>query len=1266
METMSEKEDQLVLIEVIHRLLRRLESKNRGKDAGNLEHILANLESTDPDFTSYSIVRLLRSRIDAAIGPLVDLKLETLVFEGDGHEVVPQLMDDIMSSAEYTSLFDTLVTKLRAATDTILHGDEEEQVKTDGEPGSHGAQAHPHHPYSLSSCSSSGTQFLNLDESMSSRMSQFNHMGMLFMTFEQFSLIVGGIEQNGDKELRLESLRQLYQVPPSDTFNESWLRMRSALLSSLRDPCTEISILSLKILAKMLSSGTAQTAKEGYSILAEHLCAYYKSCDSFPVAMVTGVDLQDEECMVIAKCFRLANEFMFEVPNYWLRYGYSALEVIVSQAVLLLSQPSLSSPSTTPVVTPLHFMALLDSRARWFKKWMHSHYSRTEIVKHLKDRPKVLQECVKSIFGFQEFITSCVGQSPRRQETGSVHYSEEEITYAFFVHSLSMIERILLYKDSWRLFPVHVDGVKDPVSPTSLLVHLVHLTFTSHFHMDSHPLCALFNPLTLIAKLFMEIAQSRQCCERLMCVEEVVGALIQPLKAHMKQGMSPWRPNADTLMFVSDILAMIASQENGRHFLLYGPSGQTATINYSAPAHTIAQFTVCALQRSLTPPTPSAVTANFLFVCRQLYSTCEGLLVLKEYTLPKHIAAVWTQSSGTSLEEEAVTDNMLNFAATPKGTLLLHQTGYLLPCVVYMLGRYKMKLQVSKCEKFGYGCMVTQVASTAPGMRALLESGFVSMFVTTLWDIIDGEDDQRLVIPSSGPLDPTDRVRHKAVLNLLNVLSSFPAVYEAVSSQCVGSSEESQVSSVVDLLRTLVLLEGDERQPRLIHPEEAHQCGLRILSVLCSSLDVYLLLEASFKVTEMLLSLQEMSKTEKRFIIDAHSVLRNRILISTHCPGGPNERKLPPHTLVDDYQFTLFSTLPPPKEYFLSKKLKVKEPEDKGFSSFLKEKVPTSAKHAHKWLHSCQQHLVKALLSTSSIPNDLLSKLVQSCVKVLVLDGTWSVFPKLVPTSKNVMGSLQEREERILKLGSNLSVRYGTHLGLIPSGVASKHELQLYTLQVTVKRMLSSQQHKIDKSPLAYLHGDYPGFDWFVSTVQLLVGTGGEYDSFSFLTEFSQLLHSCYLWPQRMFKSVHLSLPVASSGIPPLFYLTAHTVEMVLEVEVPLVHSVFKMSGYTPSQICQHWLLQCFWSYLDWPNILLYIVLCLVMGIDYQVYICVAILQFMEKDILQHTQEQSLLVLLKEEPIRGFAVRDHLPLMQDLEKKYRHIIIEGMKSFASD
>ena len=36
----------------------------------------------------------------------------------------------------------------------------------------------------------------------------------------------------------------------------------------------------------------------------------------------------------------------------------------------------------------------------------------------------------------------------------------------------------------------------------------------------------------------------------------------------------------------------------------------------------------------------------------------------------------------------------------------------------------------------------------------------------------------------------------------------------------------------------------------------------------------------------------------RNYIIDAQSVERNWILVATHCPGGPNERVLPPHTLT--------------------------------------------------------------------------------------------------------------------------------------------------------------------------------------------------------------------------------------------------------------------------------------------------------------------------------------------------------------------------------
>lgn len=63
--------------------------------------------------------------------------------------------------------------------------------------------------------------------------------------------------------------------------------------------------------------------------------------------------------------------------------------------------------------------------------------------------------------------------------------------------------------------------------------------------------------------------------------------------------------------------------------------------------------------------------------------------------------------------------------------------------------------------------------------------------------------------------------------------------------------------------------------------------------------------------------------------------------------------------------------------------------------------------------------------------------------------------------------------------------------------------------------------------------------------------------------------------------------------------------------------------------MCLHWLTQCFWNYLDWPEICHYVCTCVVMGPDYQVYTCVAVLKHLQPDILQRTQSQELQVFLK-------------------------------------
>jgi hypothetical protein len=60
-----------------------------------------------------------------------------------------------------------------------------------------------------------------------------------------------------------------------------------------------------------------------------------------------------------------------------------------------------------------------------------------------------------------------------------------------------------------------------------------------------------------------------------------------------------------------------------------------------------------------------------------------------------------------------------------------------------------------------------------------------------------------------------------------------------------------------------------------------------------------------------------------------------------------------------------------------------------------------------------------------------------------------------------------------------------------------------------------------------------------------------------------------------------------------------------------------------------HWTKQCFWSVLDWPEIVTYICVCILYGIDYQVYFCVALLRHLQQDIIAQHSSRNLLPFLR-------------------------------------
>ena len=81
----------------------------------------------------------------------------------------------------------------------------------------------------------------------------------------------------------------------------------------------------------------------------------------------------------------------------------------------------------------------------------------------------------------------------------------------------------------------------------------------------------------------------------------------------------------------------------------------------SSCAHVLAEFSKKALSEDM-PVFQSllskAVIGNFVYVCRQLYNTCEGLVVLYPYDVHTFIATAWKVVSIDNLACYKCCDNM--------------------------------------------------------------------------------------------------------------------------------------------------------------------------------------------------------------------------------------------------------------------------------------------------------------------------------------------------------------------------------------------------------------------------------------------------------------------------------------------------------------------------------------------------------------------------------------------------------------------------------
>ena len=614
----------------------------QANSATQIEEILLNLETSDENFHKYDLVRLLRRKIEDDLGPLVDSLVEEREAEVDSQDVVSTVSDEILASEAFSVISQSAVTAIKSAANDIIKSISD----TNKNPSFGISSSDRPTRFSCRGPNSYGEDSLLT--------SSFDGDDFMFMSPQKYSILASQLTSESSINKKLDALNTLSQIPQTDLINsEFWGVIKQGLLAALKSDHYILSENSLKFHAKMFATASGYVTKEIYTSLTNHLINYFKDSTNHMVLIGSGLDLGDKRNIKLLKEFRLLNQFQQELPLCWVRYPEKLVEEILESTVSLLSiiPQSVSTSFGQSIISPFHFLSLLDPLAFWFCKWIHGNYSRAELAKLLNSSKHILKESCKSCI---DFALVCKTQSsveaepeviaPKASESDALVYSRSEILCAYFIQSISILGRVILYKEGRDIFPLELEDRLETITIPDLLVSFVEvISFVPAQNIEGHD-----PDDTVPAKLAADILKSlasgtAETCRDCICNDSVTMALLSPIQKWLDGYIGLYGDGVEsydsTLLYIADVLAVIASTECGRSQLLYGERHERWHRTRLAPIHTIAQFTKKSLAGKLEPKPSLKLISVFLFVCRQLYNTCEGLMILNSYALSKAIAS---------------------------------------------------------------------------------------------------------------------------------------------------------------------------------------------------------------------------------------------------------------------------------------------------------------------------------------------------------------------------------------------------------------------------------------------------------------------------------------------------------------------------------------------------------------------------------------------------------------------------------------------------
>jgi Broad-minded protein len=409
-----------------------------------------------------------------------------------------------------------------------------------------------------------------------------------------------------------------------------------------------------------------------------------------------------------------------------------------------------------------------------------------------------------------------------------------EAQYLKFLHIVFLFKKLALNRSGRQVFPLSISGESFTLDDFSIcmlqLIDSEACLSSEIFFLEGFD--HSFRISSIVSSFIRDLSNADEYAQALICHPEHLKTLLEPLETALS---SLRKGNQNALLAISESLSFIASTVPGRKFLV------EVLANQKSALFELVKKVVCT-------PLPSELLSRkvigaFIFFLRQIYKTCDGLVVLSTDSLHIALSQQMIKSPKTPEEHEwntLLVDNILNFGSTPLGLVLLEETGMMLVCVKHMFS--KKNLPISQYEPYGYGTLVSQIATTSQGMNALCLSGWIEAVINELWTIIECNE------PFGPPeLNIDDQRTGKIISNILKLFSTFSGL-----SACLKHEGE-EGGPFTKLIQSLILIDLNFPSGSLGTFEESRQIGLRILKhLISSSLDASILLQVSFGYFESL------------------------------------------------------------------------------------------------------------------------------------------------------------------------------------------------------------------------------------------------------------------------------------------------------------------------------------------------------------------------------------------------------------------------------